>query len=110
MSEFTIDVNDENFESVVMNSDKPVLVDFWAEWCGPCKMLTPTIEALAEEYKDTSSIVKINVDDSPTIATKYGIRSIPSILLFNNGDVVEQRVGAVSKDELAGMLDKIIKG
>ena len=110
MSEFTIDVNDENFESVVMNSDKPVLVDFWAEWCGPCKMLTPTIEALAEEYKDTSSIVKINVDDSPAIATKYGIRSIPSILLFNNGDVVEQRVGAVSKDELAGMLDKIIKG
>ena len=110
MSEFTIDVNDENFESVVMNSDKPVLVDFWAEWCGPCKMLTPTINALAEEYKDTSSVVKINVDDSPTIATKYGIRSIPSILLFNNGDVVEQRVGAVSKDELAGMLDKIIKG
>ena len=110
MSEFTIDVNDENFESVVMNSDKPVLVDFWAEWCGPCKMLTPTINALAEEYKDTSSVVKINVDDSPTIATKYGIRSIPSILLFNNGDVVEQRVGAVSKDELASMLDKIIKG
>ena len=110
MSEFTIDVNEENFESVVMNSDKPVLVDFWAEWCGPCKMLTPTIDALAEEYKDTSSIVKINVDDSPAIATKYGIRSIPSILLFNNGDVVEQRVGAVSKDELAGMLDKIIKG
>ena len=105
MSEFTIDVNDENFESVVMNSDKPVLVDFWAEWCGPCKMLTPTINALAEEYKDTSSVVKINVDDSPTIATKYGIRSIPSILLFNNGDVVEQRVGAVSKDELASMLD-----
>ena len=110
MSEFTIDVNEENFDSVVMNSDKPVLVDFWAEWCGPCKMLTPTIETLAEEYKDTSSIVKINVDDSPAIATKYGIRSIPSILLFNNGDVVEQRVGAVSKDELAGMLDKIIKG
>ena len=110
MSEFTIDVNEENFDSVVMKSDKPVLVDFWAEWCGPCKMLTPTIEALAEEYKDTSSIVKINVDDSPAIATKYGIRSIPSILLFNNGDVVEQRVGAVSKDELASMLDKIIKG
>ena len=110
MSEFTIDVNEENFDSVVMKSDKPVLVDFWAEWCGPCKMLTPTIEALAEEYKDTSSIVKINVDDSPAIATKYGIRSIPSILLFNNGDVIEQRVGAVSKDELAGMLDKIIKG
>ena len=106
----TLKVTDENFESEVIKSSKPIVVDFWAEWCGPCKMLTPTIEALAEEYKDTSSIVKINVDDSPAIATKYGIRSIPSILLFNKGDVVEQRVGAVSKDELAGMLDKIIKG
>ena len=105
-----LELNDSIFEEKVLKSDKPVLVDFWAEWCGPCKMLTPTIEALAEEYKDTSSIVKINVDDSPAIATKYGIRSIPSILLFNNGDVVEQRVGAVSKDELASMLDKIIKG
>jgi thioredoxin 1 len=110
MSEFTIDVNEENFDSVVINSDKPVLVDFWAEWCGPCKMLTPTIEAIAEEYKDKSSIVKINVDDAPAIATKYGIRSIPSILLFSNGDVIEQRVGAVSKEELTSLLDKTIEG
>ena len=110
MSEFTIDVNEENFDSIVINSDKPVLVDFWAEWCGPCKMLTPTIEAIAEEYKDKSSIVKINVDDAPAIATKYGIRSIPSILLFSNGDVMEQRVGAVSKEELTSLLDKIIEG
>ena len=110
MSEFTIDVNEENFDSIVINSDKPVLVDFWAEWCGPCKMLTPTIEAIAEEYKDKSSIVKINVDDAPAIATKYGIRSIPSILLFRNGDVVEQRVGAVSKEELTSLLDKTIEG
>jgi len=110
MSEFTIDVNEENFDSIVINSDKPVLVDFWAEWCGPCKMLTPTIEAIAEEYKDKSSIVKINVDDAPTIATKYGIRSIPSILLFRNGDVIEQRVGAVSKEELTSLLDKTIEG
>ena len=110
MSEFTIDVNEENFDSVVINSDKPVLVDFWAEWCGPCKMLTPTIEAIAEEYKDKSSIVKINVDDAPAIATKYGIRSIPSILLFRNGDVIEQRVGAVSKEELTSLLDKTIEG
>ena len=110
MSEFTIDVNDDNFESVVTNSDKPVLVDFWAEWCGPCKMLTPTIESIAEDYKDKSSIVKINVDDAPGIATKFGIRSIPSILLFNNGEVVEQRVGAVSKEELTALLDKLIEG
>ena len=109
MSEFTIDVHEDNFESVVLNSEKPVLVDFWAEWCGPCKMLTPTIEAIAKDYKDKSSIVKINVDDAPAIATKYGIRSIPSILLFSNGEVVEQRVGAVSKEELASILDKTIE-
>tara|TARA_X000001036_G_scaffold242905_1_gene226643 strand:+ start:481 stop:813 length:333 start_codon:yes stop_codon:yes gene_type:complete len=110
MSEFTIDVNEDNFDTIVINSDKPVLVDFWAEWCGPCKMLTPTIEAIAEEYKDKSSIVKINVDDAPAIATKYGIRSIPSILLFSKGEVVEQRVGAVSKEELTSLLDKTIEG
>ena len=110
MSEFTIDVNEENFESIVMNSDKPVLVDFWAEWCGPCKMMTPTIESIAEDYKDKSSIVKINVDDAPAIATKFGIRSIPSILLFKNGKVMDQRVGAVSKEELTSLLDKLIEG
>ena len=110
MSEFTIDVNEDNFDTIVINSDKPVLVDFWAEWCGPCKMLTPTIEAIAEEYNDKSSIVKINVDDAPAIATRYGIRSIPSILLFSKGEVVEQRVGAVSKEELTSLLDKTIEG
>ena len=110
MSELTIDVNEDNFDTIVINSDKPVLVDFWAEWCGPCKMLTPTIEAIAEEYNDKSSIVKINVDDAPAIATKYGIRSIPSILLFSKGEVVEQRVGAVSKEELTSLLDKTIEG
>ena len=104
-----VEITDDNFEELVLKSDKPVLVDFWAEWCGPCKMLTPTIEAIAKDYKDKSSIVKINVDDAPAIATKYGIRSIPSILLFSNGEVVEQRVGAVSKEELASILDKTIE-
>ena len=110
MSKFTIDVNEENFESVVINSNKPVLVDFWAEWCGPCKMLTPTIESIAEDYQDKSDIVKINIDEAPGIATRFGIRSIPSILLFKSGKVMEQRVGAVSKEELTSLLDKLIEG
>ena len=110
MSDFTKDVSEDDFDSMVINSDKPVLVDFWAEWCGPCKMLTPTIDAISEEYNDKSVIVKVNVDEAPAIATKYGIRSIPSLLFFNNGEVVEQKVGAVSKDELTAVLDKLIEG
>ena len=110
MSEFTKNVNEDNFDDIVINSDKPVLVDFWAEWCGPCKMLTPTIDSISEEYNEKSTVVKINVDEAPSIATKYGIRSIPSLLFFNKGDVVEQKVGAVSKDELTSVLDKLIEG
>ena len=110
MSDFTKDVSEDDFDSMVINSDKPVLVDFCAEWCGPCKMLTPTIDAISEEYNDKSVIVKVNVDEAPAIATKYGIRSIPSLLFFNNGEVVEQKVGAVSKDELTAVLDKLIEG
>ena len=110
MSDFTQDVNEDNFDSVVINSDKPVLVDFWAEWCGPCKMLTPTIESISKEYNNRSIVVKVNVDEAPAIATKYGIRSIPSLLFFNNGKVIEQKVGAVSKDELTSVLDRLIKG
>ena len=110
MSDFTKDANEDNFDSIVINSDKPVLVDFWAEWCGPCKMLTPTIDSISEEYNDSSIVVKVNVDEAPGIATRYGIRSIPSLLFFNNGEVVEQKVGAVSKDELTSILDKLIEG
>ena len=110
MSDFTKEVNEDNFDSIVINSDKPVLVDFWAEWCGPCKMLTPTIDIISEEYNDRSIVAKVNVDEAPAIATRYGIRSIPSLLFFNNGEVVEQKVGAVSKDELTSVLDKLIKG
>ena len=110
MSENVTHVTDGDFDSQVLQSDLPVLVDYWAEWCGPCKMLTPTIESIAEDYQNKSDIVKINIDEAPGIATRFGIRSIPSILLFKSGKVIEQRVGAVSKEELTSLLDKLIKG
>ena len=110
MSEKTVDVNEENFETSVLESNLPVVVDFWAEWCGPCKMLTPTIESVADDYEGKSLIVKVNIDDAPQIAQKYGIRSIPSLLFFNNGSVMDQRVGAVSYEEIANILDKLIEG
>ena len=110
MSDKTIDANTDNFEGSVLESDLPVVVDFWAEWCGPCKMLTPTMESVADDYEGKSLVVKVNIDDAPEIAQKYGIRSIPSLLFFNKGSVMDQRVGAVSYEEIANILDKLIEG
>ena len=107
MAENTLEFTSDNFESEVLNSDKPVLVDFWAEWCGPCKMLTPTIDALASEYAGKCSIGKLNVDHHSDIATKYGIRSIPCLLFFKDGKVEKQVVGAVEKNEIATVLDNL---
>ena len=87
MSLSTIEFTDENFKNEVLSSDKPVLVDFWAQWCGPCKMLTPIIDELADEFKATAKIGKVNVDENPTVASDYGIRSIPCLLFFKNGQV-----------------------
>ena len=108
MSEHTKEFNAENFEQEVIKSDKPVLVDFWAEWCGPCRMLTPVIEEIANEYNDKILCGKVNVDISPTIASNYGIRSIPSLLFFNNGEVTQQLVGAVAKNKITTVLDELI--
>jgi thioredoxin 1 len=108
MSENTRDFKEESFKNDVLDSDKPVLVDFWAEWCGPCKMLTPVINELADEYLDKVVIGKVNVDNNPTIASEYGIRSIPSLLFFKNGKVQNQIMGAVSKDDIAKALDSLI--
>jgi len=101
-----IEVNDSNFKSEVTDSEMPVLVDFWAPWCGPCKMIAPVLEELAKEYDGRVKIVKLNVDDSPDTASKFGIRSIPTLLLFKDGKVFEQTVGAQSKENLKQLVDK----
>lgn len=94
-----------NFQEVVLNSDKPVLVDFWAEWCGPCKMIGPLIEELATEYDGKAVIGKLNVDENPDVAGTYGIRSIPTLLVFKGGEIVDRIVGAVPKASIAQKIE-----
>ncbi len=101
-------VNDANFDQVVLNSDIPVLVDLWAPWCGPCKALTPTIDELAVEMKGKVNIVKVNVDESPQVATKYQVMSIPTLLLFKGGQVQEQIIGLVPKTKIEEKLNQYI--
>jgi thioredoxin 1 len=99
-------LTENNFDEEVLNSDTPVLVDFWAEWCGPCKMVGPTIEELAKEYKGRAKVGKVNVDQNPGIAEKYGIRGIPTLILFSKGEVAEQLVGVQSKEKMVEIIDK----
>ncbi|MDJ0904540.1 MAG: thioredoxin TrxA [Woeseiaceae bacterium] len=105
MSDNIVHTNDSNFDADVVNSDKPVLVDFWAEWCGPCKMIAPFIDEAATEYADKLAVVKLNVDESQNVAAKFGIRSIPTLMLFKDGAVQAQKVGAFSKSQLTEFLD-----
>lgn len=100
-----LEFNESNFEELVLKSDKPVLVDFWAEWCGPCKMVGPVVDEIYNEYEDKAVIGKVNVDQNPSISEKYGIRSIPTILFIKNGEVVDKSVGAVPKASLTDKLD-----
>jgi thioredoxin 1 len=100
-----LEITDGNFEETVMKSDKPVLVDFWAEWCGPCRMVGPVVEEMAGEYEGKAVIGKVNVDENPGVAGKFGIRSIPTLLVIKNGEVVDKQVGAASKEALSSKLD-----
>jgi thioredoxin 1 len=99
---------DQNFAAEVLKSDKPVLVDFWAAWCAPCRMVAPAVEAIAEEYAERAKVGKLNVDENQSVTSRYQIRSIPTLLLFRSGEVQEQYVGVTSRDMIARMLEKYL--
>ncbi|HET9179573.1 MAG TPA: thioredoxin [Terriglobia bacterium] len=101
-----LEFSDQNFEQEVLKSDKPVLVDFWAEWCAPCRMISPAVEAIAGEYAGRAKVGKLNVDENVSVTSRYNIRSIPTLLVFKNGEIKDQLVGTTSKDTLARLLDK----
>jgi thioredoxin 1 len=103
-----LEFTDANFAELAEKSDKPVVVDLWAEWCGPCRMVGPIVEEMAKEYEGKALIGKVDVDSNPSIASKYGIRNIPTILFLKNGEVVDKQVGAVPKSVLVGKLEKLL--
>lgn len=105
MSEQIVQLTDSNFEEEVLKSEVPVLVDYWAEWCGPCKMIAPVLDEIASEYHGKVKIAKLNIDDNPQTPPRYGIRGIPTLMLFKAGDVEATKVGAVSKSQLTAFID-----
>jgi thioredoxin 1 len=104
----SLEITDSNFEEHVLKSDKPVIIDFWAEWCGPCRMVGPIVQEIGDEYAEKAIVGKVNVDENPGVTSKFGIRNIPTILFFKNGEVVDKQVGAVPKQVLAGKLEAIL--
>jgi thioredoxin 1 len=108
MNGSVVHVTESNFEEEVVNSNVPVLVDFWAEWCGPCKMIAPILDEIAKEYGEKLKICKIDVDSNPEIAPKFGIRGIPTLIMFKDGNAESTKVGAVSKSQLVEFVDEII--
>lgn len=109
MGNFTKAVTDTNFQNDVLGSDKPVLVDFWAEWCGPCRVIAPTVEAVAEDLQDKATVYKMDVDENINVPQRYGIRGIPTLIVFKNGEEQERYVGGnISREKLAEMLEKYV--
>ncbi|AKH20868.1 MULTISPECIES: thioredoxin TrxA [Sedimenticola] len=105
MSEQIVHVTDDNFEAEVLKSDLPVLVDYWAEWCGPCKMIAPVLDEITGEYAGKIKVAKLNIDENPNTPPRYGIRGIPTLMLFKDGEVEATKVGAVSKSQLIAFID-----
>ena len=109
MSVYLEEVNDDNFKAAVLESKQPVLVDFWAPWCGPCRALGPIVESVGKEYSEVARVVKLNVDDNPAVTERYGIRAIPTLIVFEDGEEKERLIGAVSQDEIKRKFDKHLK-
>ncbi len=103
-----VEITDANFEELVVNSDKPVMIDFWAVWCGPCRMIAPIVEEMAKEYEGRAVIGKVDVDSNPNVAMKYGIRNIPTVLFVKNGEVADKQVGAGPKQTFTNKLDALL--
>ncbi len=108
MSDNISHITDDSFESEVLQSEQPVLVDYWAEWCGPCKMITPLLDEIADEYQGKLKVTKLNIDDNPNVPPKYGVRGIPTLMIFKNGNVEATKVGALSRSQLTAFIDQNI--
>ncbi len=108
MGEKVVAVTDQNFETEVLKSNRPTLVDFWAEWCGPCRAIAPLVEELAGQYGDQVRFTKLNIDDNPSIPTKFGVKGIPTLIMFKDGQIVDQVVGAVPRNHLESVIKKVL--
>lgn len=108
MSESIIHTSDSSFEEDVLKSDMPVIVDYWAEWCGPCKMIAPILDEIADEYKDKVTVAKINIDENQETPQKYAVRGIPTLMIFKDGDIAGTKVGAMSKSQLSAFIDSVV--
>ena len=103
-----LELTDQNFDEIVLQSDKPVIVDFWAEWCGPCRMVGPIVEEIGKDYQDKAIVGKLDVDSNPAVTQKFGIRNIPTVLFFKNGEIADKQVGAVPKSNLVNKLEALL--